>query len=121
MFNSIASQASKLATYTSLKRLYLDLTEGVWDWDGGGSPQAGATPFFEFPNLGFPAVNSFEIKVSDLTLSDKGYGPMTLVNWNPLEELTITVRHWCALICQIHPSMVLIFLLQASAGSLSAP
>lgn len=100
-YRSLEAHASisRFSSYHSLKRLYLDLTEGVWDWDGGGSPQNGASDEFRFTNLGYPAVEEVEMRVGDLTISADRAGPMDLMNWEPLTSLGLFVDpcvNWCS-------------------------
>ncbi|KAF5383044.1 hypothetical protein D9615_004792 [Tricholomella constricta] len=92
MYKSLLAHKSSFASYHSLEHLALDLTQGVWDWDGSGSPQAGATWIFVFSNLGFPAVKELELQVADLTIAAARVGPMALINWELLETLRIFVN-----------------------------
>ncbi|KAK7008065.1 hypothetical protein R3P38DRAFT_3027257 [Favolaschia claudopus] len=81
------------SSYQALEHLTIDITEGVWDWDGGGSPAMGASPAFTFPFLGFPSVTRLDLVVCDKTLSGAQTGPMNMVHCHLLTELTIDVRH----------------------------
>jgi hypothetical protein len=70
----------------------MNITEGVWDWNGAGSPQRGATGDYVFPSLRLPALQRFELVVSDLTVSNPRAGPLDLVNCSLLTELSLDVR-----------------------------
>ncbi|GLB38881.1 hypothetical protein LshimejAT787_0600430 [Lyophyllum shimeji] len=97
---SLVANASRFAAYHALKRLYLDLTEGVWDWDGAGSPQSGASNEFSFSNLGFPAVEEVGMRVGDLTIASERAGPMDIIDWEPLKSLSLFVDpcvYWCSI------------------------
>ncbi len=100
MFLSLVSQAEVFSTYHSLQSLKVDVREGVWDWNGGGSPQEGASADYVFPRLGFPSIKRFEVIVSDLTLSNPRTSVLELVDCTLLTELSLDVRHWCALVSQ---------------------
>ncbi|KAF7299307.1 Glycosyltransferase family 32 protein [Mycena indigotica] len=93
MFGIMKTKVDEFKTYTKLRRLALDITEGVWDWGGGGSPAMGATPTYEFPFLGFPSVRSLELVVCDKTLSALRTGPLNMVNCSLLTELYLDVRY----------------------------
>ncbi|KAJ7479878.1 hypothetical protein FB451DRAFT_1240075 [Mycena latifolia] len=92
MLLALASHADEFASYHSLTRLKMDITEGVWDWRGGGSPNAGATGDYVFPSLKLPVVQRFELVVGDLTLSEPRAGPLDLVDHRLLTELSLDVR-----------------------------
>ncbi|GLB44448.1 hypothetical protein LshimejAT787_1700750 [Lyophyllum shimeji] len=91
MYKYLESHRALFPSYRSLERLSLDLTEGVWDWNGLGSPQAGASSAFQFVNLGFPSVKEVEMRVGDLTISGERAGPMDLINWENLVSLGLFV------------------------------
>ncbi|KAJ7671848.1 hypothetical protein B0H17DRAFT_1084810 [Mycena rosella] len=93
MFAALTGQTDVFTSYHTLEHLKLDITEGVWDWNGGGSPAMGASPDFKFPCLGFPSVKRFELIVCDKTLQESQKGPLDLVHCNLLTELSIIVRH----------------------------
>ncbi|KAJ7362246.1 hypothetical protein DFH08DRAFT_840533 [Mycena albidolilacea] len=99
-FRLLASHADVLATYTNLKHLNMNITEGVWDWNGAGSPQRGATGDYVFPSLRLPALQRFELVVGDLTVSSPRAGPLDLVNCSLLTELSLDVRQgtYCAML-----------------------
>ncbi|KAJ7455449.1 hypothetical protein FB451DRAFT_1184234 [Mycena latifolia] len=82
MFTALTNNTDVFASYHNLEHLKIDITEGVWDWNGNGSPAMGATPGFTFPFLGFPS-----------TLTGSAHGPLDLVDRNLLTSLTIDVRH----------------------------
>lgn len=92
MYRSLETHRALLSSYSSLERLSLDLTEGVWDWNGAASPQSGASSTFKFANLGFPALKEVEMRVGDLTISSERAGPMDLVNWDSLVSLALFVN-----------------------------
>lgn len=94
----LASHRDVLATYEHLSALKMDITEGVWDWDGRGSPQRGATQDYVFPSLRLPALRRFELIVADLTISKPRAGPLDLVDCSLLSELSLEVQQWSALI-----------------------
>ncbi|KAJ7268445.1 hypothetical protein C8J57DRAFT_1325158, partial [Mycena rebaudengoi] len=93
MFTALTNNTNVFASYHNLEHLKIDITEGVWDWNGNGSPAMGATPGFTFPFLGFPSVRRFELIVCDQTLTGAAHGPLDLVDRNLLTSLTIDVRH----------------------------
>ncbi|KAJ6613756.1 hypothetical protein B0H10DRAFT_2047394 [Mycena sp. CBHHK59/15] len=93
MFTALISQTDVFASYHALEHLKIDITEGVWDWGGGGSPAMGATPAFNFSCLGFPSVERFELVVCDMTLHGSQTGALDLVHCNLLMELSIDVRY----------------------------
>ncbi|KAJ7714621.1 hypothetical protein B0H16DRAFT_1618219 [Mycena metata] len=92
MLLTLASHGDKFATCERLATLRMDITEGVWDWDGRGSPQRGATADYVFPPLGLPAVSRFELVVADRTVSKPRAGPLDLVNCSLLCELSLDIR-----------------------------
>jgi len=94
MYRSIEAQSKHFSSYHMLRHLSVDLTGGVWDWDGLGSPQNGASDRFVFANLGFPALTELHLTVGDLTIMGERAGPMDLVDWKPLKELSLTVLLW---------------------------
>ncbi|KAJ7362250.1 hypothetical protein DFH08DRAFT_1073495 [Mycena albidolilacea] len=91
-FQILASHGNLLASYVNLKHLKMDITEGGWDWNGRRSPQHGATAKYVFPSLGFPALQRFELVVSDLTVSDPRAGPLDLVDCSLLTELSLDIH-----------------------------
>ncbi|KAJ7038677.1 hypothetical protein C8F04DRAFT_347026 [Mycena alexandri] len=93
MFTALIDRTGVFALCHNLEYLKMDITEGVWDWTGGGSPSMGAEPGFTFPFLGFPSVERFELIVCDKTLTGSARGPMDLVHSKLLTSLTIDVRH----------------------------
>ncbi|KAJ7474261.1 hypothetical protein FB451DRAFT_1248447 [Mycena latifolia] len=93
MFTALMSQTDVFASYHALEHLRMDITEGVWDWNGGGSPAMGATPDFKFSCMRFPSVKRFELVVCDQTLYRSRTGPLDLVYRNLLTELSIEVRN----------------------------
>ncbi|KAF8191844.1 hypothetical protein K438DRAFT_1970224 [Mycena galopus ATCC 62051] len=68
MFRKLVSYGDILATYEHLSSLKMDITEGVWDWDGRGSPNSGASADYIFHSLRIPALRRFELIVGDLTI-----------------------------------------------------
>ncbi|KAJ7056927.1 hypothetical protein C8F01DRAFT_1152781 [Mycena amicta] len=92
-YNTMLTKRSVFSLYTKLKHLTMDITDGVWDWRGGGSPISGASPEFKFQHLGFPAVDTFDLRVCDLTLSGATVGPLNMVSCQRLTELRILVRY----------------------------
>ncbi|KAF7297664.1 Glycosyltransferase family 32 protein [Mycena kentingensis (nom. inval.)] len=94
MFGVLKSKIEEFKTFASLRTLKLDITEGVWDWGGGGSPAMGASSQFEFPFLGFPSViERFELVVCDKTLSSARLGALQMINYRQLTELWLDVRY----------------------------
>ncbi|KAJ6586500.1 hypothetical protein DFH09DRAFT_1359796 [Mycena vulgaris] len=89
---ALASHVDKLALFDALTTLKIDIREGIWDWHGGGSPQAGATGAYVFPSLKLPSVKCFELEVADLTLSSARTGPMDLVDCTLLTKLSLDIR-----------------------------
>lgn len=94
MLQRLVSHGDVLASYENLTHLKMDITEGVWDWDGRGSPQRGATGDYIFPSLRLPALRRFELVVSDLTIRNPRAGPLDLVDRSLLTELSIDIRQW---------------------------
>ncbi|KAG5642302.1 hypothetical protein DXG03_003046 [Asterophora parasitica] len=94
MYNSLLSHKTlfQSPSYDNLTSLALDLTQGVWDWGGGGSPQAGASSDFTWVDLGFPNVRELELKVGDLTVCAERPGPMEIVSWEALETVRLFVE-----------------------------
>ncbi|KAJ7744362.1 hypothetical protein B0H16DRAFT_1889654 [Mycena metata] len=92
MLLSLASYGDEFVTCERLATLRMDITEGVWDWDGRGSPQRGATADYVFPSLGLPAVSCFELVVADRTISKPRTGPLDLVDCSLLCELSLDIR-----------------------------
>ncbi|KAJ7751002.1 hypothetical protein DFH07DRAFT_1033979 [Mycena maculata] len=92
MFTALKGHTDVFASYRVLEHLKIDITEGVWDWNGGGSPAIGASPAVIFPRLGFPSVKRFELVECDQTLRNSQTGPLDLVHCNLLTELSIDVR-----------------------------
>ncbi|KAJ6483605.1 hypothetical protein C8R47DRAFT_1132679 [Mycena vitilis] len=70
----------------------MDITEGVWDWDMRGSPQCGASEKYNFPTLGLPAIQWFELVVADLTIRDPRAGPLNIVDCTLLTHLSLDIR-----------------------------
>ncbi|KAJ7139128.1 hypothetical protein C8R44DRAFT_975076 [Mycena epipterygia] len=98
MFTVLTARTEVFASYHALEHLKIDITEGVWDWTGGGSPSMGASSDFQFPRLGFPSVKHFELVVCDRTLGNPRTGPLNLVHSKLFTELSIDVRYsvwWC--------------------------
>ncbi|KAJ6509091.1 hypothetical protein DFH09DRAFT_274807 [Mycena vulgaris] len=93
MFTALTGGTDVFASYHALEHLKMDITEGVWDWDGGGSPHMGASSNFTFPCMRFPSVKRFELVVCDRTLDRARTGPLDLVQRNLLTELSIEVRY----------------------------
>ncbi|KAF7297654.1 Glycosyltransferase family 32 protein [Mycena kentingensis (nom. inval.)] len=93
MFSVLKSKIEEFKTFAALRTLKLDIMEGVWDWGGGGSPAMGASSQFEFPFLGFPSVERFELVVCDKTLSSARLGALQMVNYRQLTELWLDVRY----------------------------
>ncbi|KAJ7661250.1 hypothetical protein B0H17DRAFT_1144687 [Mycena rosella] len=76
--------------------LRMHITEGVWDWGGGGSPAIGASSAFEISVHGFPSVKRFELVACDKTLHGSRTGPLNLVHCesSALSLLTVSDRPW---------------------------
>ncbi|KAJ7886712.1 hypothetical protein B0H13DRAFT_2043740 [Mycena leptocephala] len=82
MFTALKSRTDLFASYHALEHLKIDITEGVWDWGGGGS-----RPWF-------PSVKRFQLIVCDKTLSgSQQKGPLNLVHCHLLTALSIDVRY----------------------------
>lgn len=92
MLLSLAAHGDVLATRAQLDTLRMDITEGVWDWAGGGSPWRGASADYVFPSLRLPALRRFELVVADLTISKPRAGPLDLVDCSLLSELSLEVH-----------------------------
>ncbi|KAF8211381.1 hypothetical protein K438DRAFT_1807206 [Mycena galopus ATCC 62051] len=92
MFKTLRRWTKIFAECRALQHLKIDITEGVWDWGGGGSPAMGASPAFTFPFLGFPSIKRFELVVCDKTLSGAKKGPLDLVHCHLLTELSVDIR-----------------------------
>jgi hypothetical protein len=93
MFTALVGKTYVFVSYHALVHLKMDITEGVWDWRGGGPPTMGASPEFEFPCMGFPSVTRFDLVVCDKTLSQSRTGPLNLVHRGLLTELSIDIRY----------------------------
>lgn len=93
-FLTLAAHGDVLATYEHLSSLKMDITEGIWDWDRGGSPQSGATDAYVFPSLRLPALRRFELVVADLTIRKPRAGPLDLVDCSLLSELSLEIHQW---------------------------
>ncbi|KAJ7367642.1 hypothetical protein DFH08DRAFT_3117 [Mycena albidolilacea] len=99
MFLNLVSHADILATYEHLSSLRMVLYgDGVWDWDGFGSPNRSASVDFIFPSLKIPALRRLELVVGDLTISKpRSSGtPLHLVDSTLLTELSLEI-HQCNL------------------------
>ncbi|KAJ7037925.1 hypothetical protein C8F04DRAFT_1090650 [Mycena alexandri] len=92
MLNDLVYHRNKLATYTKLEHLKMDITAGVWDWDRQGSPQEGASPNYKFPSLRLPALRRLELVVSDNTIRFPRAGPLDLVDCSLLTALSLDIR-----------------------------
>jgi hypothetical protein len=76
----------------NVRNLKLDLTCGVWDWDGAGSPQNGPSAHYRFPRIS-DHVEEFEILITDL-LARQRKGPVELVDTKKLTKLRVNVKSW---------------------------
>jgi hypothetical protein len=76
----------------NVRNLKLDLTCGVWDWDGEGSPQVGPTEHYKFPRIS-DHVQELEIKITDF-LARQRKGPVELVDSKKLKKLGVEVISW---------------------------
>lgn len=76
----------------NVRNLKLDLTCGVWDWDGRGSPQQGPTEHYIFPLIS-SHVQDLEIIITDL-LARQRKGPVGLVETKRLMKLRVDVIPW---------------------------
>lgn len=96
MFIKLVSYSDVLARYENLSSLKMDITEGVWDWDGRGSPNSGASEEYIFPSLRIPALRRFELVVGDLTISKprSSATPLDLVDCTSLSVLSLTIHQW---------------------------
>ncbi|KAJ7754531.1 hypothetical protein B0H16DRAFT_1542665 [Mycena metata] len=92
ILNALVYHGNKLATYTKLEHLKMDITAGVWDWNGSGSPQRGASPDYKFPSLRLPALRRLELVVSDYTIQLPRAGPLDLVDCSLLTALSLDIR-----------------------------
>ena len=89
VFGAIAKNFPLLKNVRNLK---LDLTFGVWDWDGFDSPPRGPSERYKFPRIS-NHVREFEIKITDL-LARQRRGPIELVDSEKLEKLRISLVQW---------------------------
>ncbi|KAJ6600546.1 hypothetical protein DFH09DRAFT_1128453, partial [Mycena vulgaris] len=89
---TLVAHGDLLATLVNLTRMKLDITEGVWDWDGGGSPQRGASPDYIFPSLRLPALRVFQLVVGDYTILKARAAPLDLVDCTLLTEVSLDIR-----------------------------
>ncbi|KAJ7091761.1 hypothetical protein C8R44DRAFT_990345 [Mycena epipterygia] len=89
---TLVSHGDVFATLGNLRRLKMDITEGVWDWDGAGSPQRGGSPDYIFPSLRLPALRVLELVVGDYTILKARAGPLDLVDCTLLTELSLDIR-----------------------------
>ena len=76
----------------NVRALKLDLTSGVWDWDGLGSPQLGPSEHYSFPRIS-DHVEELELLVTYL-LTRKRKGPVELVDTKKLTKLKVQVIPW---------------------------
>ena len=76
----------------NIRNLKLDLTCGVWDWDGAGSPQQGPSEHYRFPRIS-NHVQELDILITDL-LARQRKGPVELVDTKKLTKLGIEVIPW---------------------------
>lgn len=76
----------------NVRNLRLDLTCGIWDWDGAGSPQLGPTEHYMFPRIS-DHVQELEILITDL-LARQWKGPVELVDPKKLTKLRVNVIPW---------------------------
>lgn len=76
----------------NIRNLKLDLTCGVWDWDGAGSPQQGPTEYYRFPRIS-SHVQDLEIVITDL-LACQRKGPVELVDSKKLAKLRVNIIPW---------------------------
>jgi len=82
----------KFPPLENVRGLKLDLTCGVWDWDGRGSPQRGPTEHYGFPRIS-NHVQELEILITDL-LARQRKGPVELVDPKNLTKLRVVVIPW---------------------------
>jgi hypothetical protein len=92
MLSCLISYGDVFAPYGDLAHLKMDITEGVWDWNGAGSPQRGASADYVFPSLRIPALRRFELVVGDLTIQKARRGPLELVDCSLLTNLSLDLR-----------------------------
>jgi hypothetical protein len=76
----------------NIRTLKLDLTCGVWDWDGSGSPQFGPTEQYRLPRISDHA-QELDILITDL-LARQRKGPVELVDPKKLTKLRVEVIPW---------------------------
>ena len=76
----------------NIRGLKLDLTCGVWDWDGRGSSQQGPSERYRFPRIS-SHVQDFELLITDL-LAGQRKGPIELVDSTNLTKLRVNVIPW---------------------------
>lgn len=94
VFEVIKQDFLRLKNVLNLK---LDLTCGVWDWDGRGSPQQGPSEDYRF-SLISNHVQELDLTITDL-LARKPKGPLELVNSRKLTKLTVVIIPCYAWIC----------------------
>jgi hypothetical protein len=82
----------ELPPLKNVRNLKLDLTCGVWDWDGFGSPQQGPTEYYRFPRIS-NHVQELDLKIADL-LARQQKGPVELVDTKRLKKLKVEVVPW---------------------------
>ena len=76
----------------NIRSLEIDLTCGVWDWDGVGFPRRGPTENYRFPRIS-DHVRELGIIISDF-LARQPRGPVELVDPKKLTKLSVEVIRW---------------------------
>lgn len=76
----------------NVRNLKLDLTCGVWGWDGPVPSQQGPAEHYKFPRVS-DHVQEFHIKITD-RLAGQQKGPVGLVDSKKLKELKVEVISW---------------------------
>ncbi|KAF9793409.1 hypothetical protein BJ322DRAFT_127112 [Thelephora terrestris] len=79
----------ELPPLKNVRNLKLDLTCGVWDWDGSGSPQQGPSEHYRFSRAS-DHVQELDLRLTDLLARQKK-GPLELVDSKKLRKLAVEI------------------------------
>jgi hypothetical protein len=82
----------ELPPLKNVRNLKLDLTCGVWDWDGSGSPQQGPSEHYRFSRAS-DHVQELDLRLTDLLARQKK-GPLELVDSKKLRKLAVEIVPW---------------------------
>ena len=75
--------------FKNVRNPRLDLTCGVWDWDGIDSPQVGRSEHYRFPRIS-NCIQEFEIIVTNL-LAQQRKGLIELVDPKKLTKSSVNI------------------------------